>query len=76
LYFSYTFSGKIISCLNDKLFFPIFLYIFHPILGGIAHNIPAVYGVWAGIKELCVAKTAASDIPSEAGARKQTCYAP
>jgi hypothetical protein len=35
------------------------LYIFQQILTPIAHNIPAVYDVGAGIKGLCEAKTRA-----------------
>jgi hypothetical protein len=30
---------------------------------GIAHNVPAVYDVWAGIKGLCAAKTARPNVP-------------
>jgi phage gp37-like protein len=33
------------------------------ILGHIAHNVPAVYDVWAGIKGLCAAKTARPNVP-------------
>jgi hypothetical protein len=32
-------------------------------LGGISHNVPAVYDVWAGIKGLCEAKTARPNVP-------------
>jgi phage gp37-like protein len=28
-----------------------------------AHNVPAVYDVWAGIKGLCEAKTARPNVP-------------
>jgi hypothetical protein len=40
-----------------------FLYNFQPILGGMSHNVPAVYDVWAGIKGLCEAKTARPNVP-------------
>jgi hypothetical protein len=39
------------------------LHNFKPILGAIAHNVPAVYDVWAGIKGLCEAKTARPNVP-------------
>jgi hypothetical protein len=46
----------------------IYLLIFYSnnsptILGGIAHNVLAVYDVGAGIKGLCVAKTARPNVP-------------
>jgi hypothetical protein len=40
-----------------------FYNIFQLILGTIAHNVPAVYDVWAGIKGLCAAKTARPNVP-------------
>jgi hypothetical protein len=39
------------------------LYFFAKILGKIAHNVPAVYDVGAGIKGLCEAKTARPNVP-------------
>jgi hypothetical protein len=40
-----------------------FLKIFQQILAPIAHNVPAVYDVGAGIKGLCEAKTARPNVP-------------
>jgi hypothetical protein len=37
-------------------------YKFKPNLGAMAHNVPAVYDVWAGIKGLCEAKTARPNV--------------
>jgi hypothetical protein len=38
-------------------------YNFSTHLASIAHNVPAVYDVWAGIKGLCEAKTARPNVP-------------
>jgi hypothetical protein len=37
--------------------------LLNKILGQMAHNVPAVYDVWAGIKGLCEAKTARPNVP-------------
>jgi phage gp37-like protein len=39
------------------------MFLFPTILGSMAHNVPAVYDVWAGIKGLCAAKTARPNVP-------------
>jgi phage gp37-like protein len=43
--------------------FLIFCINFKKFLGQMAHNVPAVYDVWAGIKGICEAKTARPNVP-------------